>query len=1573
MIAAIKLHNEKGLNRSTSPSDGDPLSAENDGDWVDDMNDDDDSGAEDSDDDCIDNRLCTFASTQKEFTNQHWYHCHTCKMVDRYGVCSVCARVCHADHDVTYSKHGSFFCDCGAKEDGACSALVKRTSGASGTMREDRRTPPSSTSTALSNTPYSNDNTRNTSPLNSAGQTDKNASAKEDYFVKLRQISRRLEPWANDVLEDVKSSDAISDVLDLLKSLLPVVETLGHKYSAAGRLAELQESLAQLHILEKTCDLSEQLMLPTLGSQEGAFENVRMNYTGDQGQTIRHLLTSHIVRRVVMCCLASGPGGKRQHLVVAHEKGKILVLQLSALLKQADSSQKKLTLSRLASAPVPFTVLSVVSNQCTEEYLAVNGLKDCHVLTFSNNGSVVDHLVLHPQLDANNFIVKTVWMPGTQTELALVTADFIKIYDLGTDVLSPQFYFLVPSGKVRDCTLACMDDGSKYVLIMSTAGHIYFQCLNDESSAVNGPFYVTNIMDVNHPSIKESSSEQIGGGGVSIYYSQSLKCLFFSYFRGKSFMAPLTAITEELKTLFPISIKSSSPSSTNNLNGNKNGATQPLCQWGEIQGHPGLVTAFYQTSNNPVIMMITPDQIQVQEIKVSSKSKIVDMVAIRHNASAHEYKTTIILLCEDGSLKIYMASASATDFWLSPMSHPMSAVIQSKPPRKKKAHKVSRISGVVSFPVDFFEHCSVINDVDFGGSDVLQMYNVQQVKHRLNGASLYIANTKVSGFQMEVTNNDTNQVMVGVRVLVGCQDLGRVPSHIEIFGRILSISNLAMNGSRWFEFPFTREESLQADKKITISFGQSLDPGGVNIIDSVQVYGKTKENFGWPEDHDDFSGTGTSMGTSSAVAFGDLAADPQHVPISSVDRVVTGLLDILDGCFAVQEPSEKIDSQKSSALSVSSHLLTVPVHAKLASSNKTLLASLFPNKASYHTHMDQTILKQAAVAIQEFEDNDKEMNIETYQRLVLTARSVAISRPQNLVKFAEQCVFSPQMKEDCKLKFMEYFAVWFWKLLAEEPTTSSLGAIGSLGFVHVEATVHALIEVIHAFTIVDMETVPFAAKLYAEFLMMEDIQISFAAKHALIRVLRPRLRRRKQQNPPQDVPDSTSAPPHQAPPPAAATNEPPEGPFPEPVAPADPLFDAGQDAGEAVLNVGPRGIRLGGVAGNLDALLPGLVVGNIPPPVLDMPGDVDDEAMVELAIALSLQEQNVEGGEIANLQHGLQGLQQGLQQLANLGPNLEGYPGLQGLAGMLGGGLFPPEAAQGEEESAAADVPEAVAVADAEEPGEAQGNDPSRYSDTTASAPGSDDEGSTTAIEEGAMATPPAEPSEAAPAGTPPTESKNESTAQPSPPTADTPVEGDLEWESYNSKIHALRLKVLDYLTLFLSQLRKVGGVRSIPYMQVLLMLSTDLDGDDDRDNTALDQLLTALIYETTSLLGEDEIEGMAERSNPREFTLVVLRLFSVLMSRSKSWQGKQPQASSDASSNFVSKCTASALIDSGITSQCLSMLRSLLAYWKTKAIDDGSVKIGSTLLKVQPLFAPPDMSPVFPQTVCEKPGARRI
>lgn len=65
--------------------------------------------------------------------------------------------------------------------------------------------------------------------------------------------------------------------------------------------------------------------------------------------------------------------------------------------------------------------------------------------------------------------------------------------------------------------------------------------------------------------------------------------------------------------------------------------------------------------NNPVILMIHPDTVFVQEIKVlPAKAKIMDMVVIRHVSYNSELRTTLLILCEDGSLRIHNASPENT-------------------------------------------------------------------------------------------------------------------------------------------------------------------------------------------------------------------------------------------------------------------------------------------------------------------------------------------------------------------------------------------------------------------------------------------------------------------------------------------------------------------------------------------------------------------------------------------------------------------------------------------------------------------------------------------------------------------------------------------------------------------------------------------------------------------------------------------------------------------------------------------------------------------------------------------------
>ncbi|KOB59232.1 putative ubiquitin protein ligase E3 component n-recognin 4, partial [Operophtera brumata] len=414
--------------RSISPTWESPSDLGFDFEYNEEQQDEEDTSADDSDEDTmLQYKLCTFTVTQREFMNQHWYHCHTCKMVDGVGVCTVCARVCHRGHDVSYAKFGNFFCDCGAKPDSSCQALVKRSvtlGGARGAGAEDAPPAPSL-------------RRRPSSPTPPTLLAMPRRPVLANNIQGCRQFLTSYNGW----------SQCMERVRRVLDTLSAPVKAACERNAPTGAHGRAQRALAQLHLGEKKFTHTDNLMQATLGSQEGAFENVRMSYTGENGQTIRQLMSAHKLRRVAMCCLAS-PQGRRQHLAVSHEKGKITVLQLSALLKQADSSKHKLTLTRLSSAPIPFTVLSLSGNPWNEDLLAVCGLKECHVLTFNSGGAVADHLVLTTGLEANNYIIKAIWLPGSQTQLALVTSDFVKIFDLSRDCTSPMHHFLVPSGKV---------------------------------------------------------------------------------------------------------------------------------------------------------------------------------------------------------------------------------------------------------------------------------------------------------------------------------------------------------------------------------------------------------------------------------------------------------------------------------------------------------------------------------------------------------------------------------------------------------------------------------------------------------------------------------------------------------------------------------------------------------------------------------------------------------------------------------------------------------------------------------------------------------------------------------------------------------------------------------------------------------------------------------------------------------------------------------------------------------------------------------------------------------------------
>jgi hypothetical protein len=68
--------------------------------------------------------------------------------------------------------------------------------------------------------------------------------------------------------------------------------------------------------------------------------------------------------------------------------------------------------------------------------------------------------------------------------------------------------------------------------------------------------------------------------------------------------------------------------------------------------------------------------------------------------------------------------------------------------------------------------------------------------------------------------------MTGMRIQIGTQAIERAPSYIEIFGRTMQLN---LSRSRWFDFPFTREEALQADKKLNL-FSESLTSDANSVL-----------------------------------------------------------------------------------------------------------------------------------------------------------------------------------------------------------------------------------------------------------------------------------------------------------------------------------------------------------------------------------------------------------------------------------------------------------------------------------------------------------------------------------------------------------------------------------------------------------------------------------------------------------------------------------------------------------------------------------------------------------------------
>ena len=86
--------------------------------------------------------------------------------------------------------------------------------------------------------------------------------------------------------------------------------------------------------------------------------------------------------------------------------------------------------------------------------------------------------------------------------------------------------------------------------------------------------------------------------------------------------------------------------------------------------------------------------------------------------------------------------------------------------------------------------------------------------------------------------------MVGCRVHVGNSSTSQIPSELQIFQRSIKLEE---GVRRWYDLPFTNVEALLAEEEFSLFVGPTFGGFSAPRIDSLEVFGRSKDDFGWKE------------------------------------------------------------------------------------------------------------------------------------------------------------------------------------------------------------------------------------------------------------------------------------------------------------------------------------------------------------------------------------------------------------------------------------------------------------------------------------------------------------------------------------------------------------------------------------------------------------------------------------------------------------------------------------------------------------------------------------------------------
>ncbi|THU64013.1 hypothetical protein C4D60_Mb01t21950 [Musa balbisiana] len=821
------------------------------------------------------------------------------------GCCSICAKVCHRGHRVVYSRSSRFFCDCGAGgvRGSSCQCLKPRK------FTGDNNVPPHSVSNLQALLPY---------PADGDQGADSDSDLDDDVFV------------------DTDNSFMLS----VSKNVLDELPVLLGRLDVEGRLLELCDKLLPTVTSRRELNLSKDKKV-ILGDSKVLSYNIdlfHLKKAYKSGSLELKTKADYPNSRELKAHLASGSLTKSLFSVstrgrlAAGEGDRVVIYDVGQLIGQptvAPVIADKTNLKSLSKNIVRFEIVHLIFNPIADTYLAVAGFEDCQVLTVNPRGEVTDRLAIELALQGA-YIRRVDWVPGSQVQLMVVTNMFVKIYDLSQDNISPKHYFTLSNDVIVDATLVPASMGKAFLLVLSEAGHLFRLEVSMEGDV--GAKMLTDIIRV--------QDKEIQVKGLSLHFSSTYRLLFLSYQDGTTLMGRLDSNATSLIELSHV------------FENDQESKVRPagLHHWKELFAGSGLfVCLSSHKSNGALAVSLGPNEMFAQNMKYGAGLSL-PLVGVAAYKPLSKDKTHCLVLQDDGSLQIYSHVPTGVD---------TVANVSSEQTKKLGSSILNNkaYAGVnPDFPLDFFEKTMCITgDVKFN-SDAIKNGDSEGIRQRLASDDGFLESPSSSGFKVTVSNSNPDIVMVGCRVQVGNTSASHIPSEVTIFQRIIKLDE----GMRsWYDIPFTVAESLLADEEFTITVGRTFDGSTMPRIDSLEVYGRAKDEFGWKEKMDavldmEVHDVGGASGASGA---GKKRRTSQSAPIQ--EQVLADAIKLLSKIYSFfrSQKSTEIEDADVELSKLKCRILLETIFQSdreplLQSAACRILQAVFPKKEIYYKVKD---------------------------------------------------------------------------------------------------------------------------------------------------------------------------------------------------------------------------------------------------------------------------------------------------------------------------------------------------------------------------------------------------------------------------------------------------------------------------------------------------------------------------------------------------------------------------------------------------------------------------------------------